>query len=787
MSKNISLDTLNNFNNLFIKALSGKSSLPDELVNFLCSEFDYQAAALFSVDNESLLTVNGISSKTRKNYIHGAKLSCNHCKLLNEQSGELSFNTDTNCSLQISEFVIYEGCLTFHVEGGSKFLIKIAKQTPFSHLDNLELEKTAKIISTILKIWLQANGTIPDADKQTLPEIFGQFAIELRKPVNNIIGFTSILAEENLSLTQKEYVRNIKGNIRYLLSSLNEAADLSKLEAGTLPTTKSEVKLNELVSALNLQFNEKYPEYDFLTSNEFDSNSVISIDEQKLRFVLVSVLESAHLLSDSHVVRLNSYKASNNAFKFEVTSGGSTLSTKDLSTLFSPFGTKKINSLSDSAISGITFYLAKKILGLFGGTISAGLNSTGDVKFSISLVGEAKKLNIREKLEAVQNSSINSTNDILVVEDDYATSKLLSNYLNKWGYQPTIVNSEQQIFDQLRKKKYLAVILDIELPNINGLQLIKKVHDNPESKNIPVIVCSVEAEEQKAFMMGAVEYFVKPINYNYLVEVLTSYKLRKNSNVLCVDDDVPTLNLVKQAIETAGFIPIAEHISANVMDLIKDKDIDLAIVDLDMPHPNGFELIKLIKSNEKFAHLPIIIYTGKENYAEDLRNIEGLFDSLLDKKSSNIEDLSATINQMITRYETPPPVEEVIEKTDTIKILLAEDYKHSQIIVTRLLKKNNFENIVVVENGEEALNMAKKEKFDLILMDMQMPVMNGFEATSNIRKLNEYKDTPIIALTAFAMKGDMEKCLEAGATDYIPKPIDSKEFIEKVKYYTKAQ
>jgi CheY-like chemotaxis protein len=142
---------------------------------------------------------------------------------------------------------------------------------------------------------------------------------------------------------------------------------------------------------------------------------------------------------------------------------------------------------------------------------------------------------------------------------------------------------------------------------------------------------------------------------------------------------------------------------------------------------------------------------------------------------------------MINRYETPPPAEEVIKKKDVVKILLAEDYKHSQIIVTRLLKKNNFENVIVVDNGEDALNYAKKETFDLILMDMQMPIMNGFEATESIRRLEGYKDTPIIALTAFAMKGDREKCLEAGATDYIPKPIDSKEFIEKVKYYTKSE
>ncbi|MFA7229539.1 MAG: response regulator, partial [Melioribacteraceae bacterium] len=401
--------------------------------------------------------------------------------------------------------------------------------------------------------------------------------------------------------------------------------------------------------------------------------------------------------------------------------------------------------------------------------------------FTFTITGEVMS-NLENSISQLPKPT--TKNRVLVIEDDYATSKLLNNYLTKWGYDPIIVSTEEQAFGLINKEKLLAVILDIELPNLNGLELLKKIHEHPNIKNTPVIVCSVEPEQQKAFMMGAVEYFIKPINYNYLVEVLTNYKLRKNSNVLCVDDDIPTLNLVKQAIESAGFIAVAENVSANVMSLIADKEIDLAIVDLDMPAPNGFELIKLIKSEKKFSNLPIIIYTGKENYKEDLYKIEGMFEELLDKRSTNIEDLADTINSMINRYETPPPQADVIAKDNVLKILLAEDYKHSQIIVTRLLKKNNFENIVVVENGEDAVRMAQQEKFDLILMDMQMPIMNGFEATEKIREMPEYKNTPVIALTAFAMKGDREKCLEAGATDYIPKPIDSKEFIEKVKYYT---
>jgi CheY-like chemotaxis protein len=375
-------------------------------------------------------------------------------------------------------------------------------------------------------------------------------------------------------------------------------------------------------------------------------------------------------------------------------------------------------------------------------------------------------------------------NRVLVVEDDYATSKLLSNYLNKWGYEPTIVNAGEQALKAIENESFLAILMDIVLPDMNGFELLKTLRENKNTKHTPVIVCSIEAEQQKAFLMGAVEYFVKPINYNFLVEVLTSYKLKKDSSILIVDDDIPTLNLLKEAVVKSGFNAIAEPHSIKVSDLIENMNLDLAIIDLDMPELNGYDLIKQIKSKPKFNKLPIIIYTGKENYQDDLKKIDGMFEELLEKSSTNIEDLAETINAMINKYDEPASPGELITKTDVIKILLVEDYKHSQIIVTRLLKKNNFDSIVVVENGLEAYEEVKKQKYDLILMDMQMPVMNGFEATEKIRMLPDYKETPIIALTAFAMKGDREKCLEAGATDYIPKPIDSQEFIEKVKYYT---
>ena len=168
----------------------------------------------------------------------------------------------------------------------------------------------------------------------------------------------------------------------------------------------------------------------------------------------------------------------------------------------------------------------------------------------------------------------------------------------------------------------------------------------------------------------------------------------------------------------------------------------------------------------------------KINYFKSLRNEAA--HSNVNFSQEDVEKAISISKEIIPKLEKKYSSTEI---TTSPKILLVEDYKHSQIIVTRLLAKYNFNNIYVVENGQEAIEEVKKQKYDLILIDIQTPVMNGFEATKRIRQMPEYKNIPIIALTAFAIKGDREKCLASGATDYIPKPIDSIDFIEKVKFY----
>ncbi|MCK9425990.1 MAG: response regulator [Ignavibacteriaceae bacterium] len=768
------LHLLTGLNELQNSVAHNISEFPNKLCEFIANEFQLQSAILFKINNNNKLVFQGKSPSARKSFLPNALYECSSCKIHQNDFAKVLFNADVNCEIQSTDFVIYESCISIKVSS-EKYLLKVSQKTPFTQGDREFLEQFGEFLIPYLQT---VSGAVIEPEFN-LSKIVAELANEFRTPTNSIIGFSSLLNDDKLTSNQADYVLTIRDNAQKLLSLLNDLIDFARVDGGGVTQTPSEINFKNVVTEILNQQSDKLKNtgFTFVSSIANDLAAIIKIDHQKLRLVLTNFLSYLlyHSVSGEVTVTANLLDKKHVAINIS----NKTASMPDRSSLPKALD---ISAQKQYSFTALSYMLARKYVELMQGTVEAASNR--DRGTNIRFILPINEVNDIEAKISILPKASEGKNKVLVIEDDYATSKLLANYLNKWGYEPVIVNAGLKALEYLEREQVLAIITDIILPDINGLELLKKIRENKSTKFIPIIVCSVEAEQQKAFLMGAVEYFVKPIKYKDLVEVLTSYKLKKDSNILCVDDDVPTLNLVKEAISSVGYNPIALSQSSKVIETIKDIPLDLAIIDLDMPEINGFDLIKLIKSNPKYTNLPIMIYTGKENYEEDLKKIDGLFTELLDKRSTNIEDLASTVNAMINRYDEPTTPEEAAKQIDVPKILLVEDYKHSQIIVTRLLKKNNFTSVVVVENGAEAVDQVGKQKFDLILMDMQMPVMNGFEATEKIRMMLDYKEIPIIALTAFAMKGDKEKCLESGATDYIPKPIDSQEFVEKVKFYT---
>lgn len=776
------IDLISKYNDVLSLAINSSADFPDKLCEYLIAEFDIQTVVIFKIVENNDFLVLGKSASAKSNYTTNALFSCSVCKSLKGVTETSSFNQQSDCELQTSDYVIYEGCLHVKYGDNEKALIKIAKKAPFTKADRDNLELLGKSLSNLLALW-EENRLQKDS---SLNSLITTIAPELRTPANSIMGFTSLLGEEQLSASQHEYVSTLKNNAYNLHLLINDLIDIARIEEAPVKEVSSG-NIKEIVedAVRQLKNLSEVNNIEFLLNFEDNLPPNVTTDLSKLKYILNNLLAWSVRLTEKGKITISVSSPETDKLHFRIADSSPGLTSKKVKDFFKPFVLSDIAQSDAGKTTGLSLMLAKKYLESLNGIIdiTSSIGKGTVYQFTIPTEGMSTIEAQITKLPVAEPKK----NRVLVVEDDYATSKLLSNYLTKWGYDPVVVNSAEQALKSVDKESYLAILMDIILPDANGFELLKEMREHKNVEKTPVIICSVEAEQQKAYMMGAVEYFVKPIKYKFLVEVLNRYKLKKDSNILIVDDDVPTLNLIREAVEQSGYNAIAESHSGRVNAMIDNMDLDLAIIDLDMPEVNGFDLIKQIKSKPNFARLPVIIYTGKENYKEDLKKIDGLFEELLEKSSSNIEDLAETINQMINRYEEPSKPEELLDKKDVIKILLVEDYKHSQIIVTRLLKKNNFDSIVVVENGLEALEESKRQHYDLILMDMQMPVMNGFEATEKIRQLPEYKETPIIALTAFAMKGDREKCLEAGATDYIPKPIESQEFIEKVKHYTQMK
>ena len=775
------IDSLSKFNKLINSALISSNEFPNELCEFLVKEFELEATVLTRA-TDSGFEILGKSVNAIKSYVQASIVQCKNCSNISNNSTEINFEHKKDCEFRASDIIMNEGCLHIGISDNEKVMLKLAKRTEFVQKEIDDIIVIGDSLKNLLRLWMGKKGSL----NSSLSNIISSIAHELRTPTNSIMGFASLLNEENLSASQTEYVDTLKENAYDLLSTLNDLIEIAKLDNGESKSNLSVVNISQFIKDILKLIEEKVDKsrIEFIVNLDDKLPESLNLDAQKLRYILLNVINNAVRLTEQGKVTVSVFSTENDRLSFRISDTSQGISSDKLNQVFVPFTLNDLIIQKIGNTTGLSLTLVKRYIDYLNGEIdiTSTLGKGTSYYFSIPV---QKISEIESKISSLQKSA--KTNKVLVIEDDYATSKLLSNYLNKWGYEPTIVNSAEQTLQIADKEPFLAILMDIVLPDSNGLELLQQIRKIPNTKKTPVIICSVEAEQQKAFLMGAVEYFVKPINYKYLVEVLTHYRLRKDSNILIVDDDVPTLNLLKESVQQAGFNPVAESHSSQVMGKIENINIDLAIIDLDMPEINGFDLIKLIKSKPAYARLPIVIYTGKENIDEDLKMIDGMFVDLLRKSSTNIEDLQDVVTAMIDKFDEPSSPEEVKEKKDTVKILLVEDYKHSQIIVTRLLKKNNFDSIVVVENGQEALDQVKEQRYDLILMDMQMPVMNGFEATQKIRMLEEYKNTPIIALTAFAMKGDREKCLEAGATDYIPKPIDSQEFIQKVKYYTEQK
>jgi CheY-like chemotaxis protein len=388
---------------------------------------------------------------------------------------------------------------------------------------------------------------------------------------------------------------------------------------------------------------------------------------------------------------------------------------------------------------------------------------------------------------------------VLIVEDDISFAGILLDLAREKGFKGLVATSGTLALALAQKYKPAAITLDIRLPDRDGWTVLDRLKHDPETSHIPVHIITVEEERQRALKQGAFNHVQKPVTHEDLgkaFDEIRDFTERHIRKLLVVeDDDVQRMSVV-ELIGNGDVKTTAVATGEEALNILKDERFDCMVLDLRLPDMSGFELIEKLQTDLGRYDLPIIIYTGKELTRKEELHLKKVADAIIVKEASSPERLLAETALFLHRVEAnlPEPKRRMLEKfhrTDPVlagrKVLVVDDDVRNIFALTSALEAHHME-VVHAEDGQEGIELLKATPgIEAVLMDIMMPEMDGYEALIAIRQMEEFKQLPIIALTAKAMKADRDHCLEVGASDYISKPLDIDQLLSLLRVWLYRQ
>jgi len=388
---------------------------------------------------------------------------------------------------------------------------------------------------------------------------------------------------------------------------------------------------------------------------------------------------------------------------------------------------------------------------------------------------------------------------VLIVEDDLSFASILLDLAREKGFKALVATGGTMALALARKYKPAAITLDIRLPDRDGWTVLDRLKHDPETSHIPVHIITVEEERQRALQQGAFTHMQKPVTHedlNKTFDDIRAFAERRVRKLLVVeDDDVQRMSVV-ELIGNGDVNTTAVASAREALNILKDERFDCMVLDLKLPDMSGFELIEKLQTDLGRYDLPIIIYTGKELTRKEELHLKKVADAIIVKEASSPERLLAETALFLHRVEAnlPEPKRRMLEKfhrSDPVlagrKVLVVDDDVRNIFALTSALEGYNME-VVHAENGQEGIELLQATPgIEAVLMDIMMPGMDGYEAITAIRQMEEFKQLPIIALTAKAMKADRDRSLEVGASDYISKPLDIEQLLSLLRVWLYRQ
>ena len=598
-------------------------------------------------------------------------------------------------------------------------------------------------------------------------EFLATMSHELRTPLHSIIGFSELLAEQesgDLNQKQRRQLDHILRGAKHLLSLINDVLDLSKIESGRLElhaeSFLAQPAMNEVLSTVEPMASPKQ----IAIRNDLDPQLVIWADRLRFKQILYNLLSNAVKFTPEHGSVSISFATNDEAIEIAVQDTGIGVPIAEQKAIFDEFHQASTTTKGVKEGTGLGLAITKRLVEKHGGEIWVDSKPGAGSCFTFSLPLAPS----RTALQAVNAPSVENGQatrpPILVVDDEQSARELLVTYLRSEGFRTITARSGEEALTKARSLRPEAITLDIVMRGKSGWETLNQLKRDPLTASIPVIVVSVLDEKQTAFSLGAAEYLVKPVSKRTFLEALArhlNWPVDGSLRVLVVDDEQESLELVAEILRSGRYTPVTASSGKQALELLSAPGVDAVVLDLLMPEMDGFEVLKHIRSDPKLRNVPLFVLTAKDLTASDLDQLSEQVEALFTKSGQWRRELLARIRNAVERRRA----------LGRRKIVVADDSAESREFIRDALASRNFE-ITEAVNGEDALAKIREVRPDVVFMDIQMPILDGYAALRALRGIPEFAKLPVVALTAFAMHGDRDKALAAGFDAYVSKPVD---------------
>ncbi len=712
---------------------------------------------------------------------------------------------------------------------------QLEEQTQLLEVQRDDLAKSQASLESQAKELAQAS--------QYKSDFLANMSHELRTPLNSSLILAKLLADNpthNLTDEQVKYAQTIQSAGNDLLALINDILDLAKIEAGRMEMRPEVVSLNQVIKGLSRTFEPLASQRGLQFSAQIaaDCPDTLETDRQRLEQILKNLLSNAIKFTDTGAVTLRVCRAAHSGLAFEVHDTGIGIPAHQQKMVFEAFRQADGTTNRRHGGTGLGLSISRELTRLLCGEIELqsevdrgstftvtipeaydprqvqGASQSPPASLQSAIDAATKPVTLPKDLpEAKSTRSIparrsdddrerlsGSHNLILVVEDDESFARILYDLVQELDFQCLIAHTAEDALLAARQFELSAVVLDVGLPDHSGLSVLDRLKHNPRTRHIPVHVVSAGDYAETALALGAVGYMLKPVKRDELLQALQrleSHFARRMRRVLVVEDDPVQLDSLKKLLSSHEVQTVGAENAAACLECLKNETIDCMVLDLTLPDASGYSLLETLAQEDAYSFPPVIVYTGRDLSSDEEQRLRRYSKSIIIKGAKSperlLDEVTLFLHQVVS--ELPPEQQRMLEQArsrdaalEGRRILIVEDDVRNVFALTSILE-NRGATVQITRNGRESLEALENSRgdpklaIDLVLMDVMMPEMDGLTATREIRKQAQWKKLPIIMLTAKAMKDDQDRCLEAGANDYMSKPLDVEKLLSLVRVW----